>query len=172
MKNSEIQFLLDVALRASKESKAIRTKVGGVVTDSKGNIVAYGYNGSIRGSEEELEYKVYLRDKVDWKSGVRDKVKYPFSDPYPYHEEYYRLVTNENVTIHAEQNLIAHAARRGISIDGGIVALTLSPCTKCTSLLIQCGIREIIFIDKYRLFQETEDLYGKHVKLTQWSGNV
>jgi len=172
MKNNEIQFLLDVALRASKESKAIRTKVGGVVTDSNGNIVAYGYNGSIRGSEEELEYKVYLRDEVDWKSASFDKLKYPYSDGIHPYQEHYRLVTNENVTIHAEQNLIAHAARRGISIDGGIVALTLSPCTKCTSLLIQCGIREIIFLDKYRLFQETENLYGKRVKLTQWDGNV
>jgi len=170
MNDKEKQFLLDVALLTSKRSKAIRTKVGGVIADANGNIVCVGYNGSIAGSLEPLEHRIYERDETgNFDRGPVDKVLYPYHEESFDGKDHYRLVTNENVTIHCEQNLIAHAARRGISIDGGTALLTLSPCTKCTSLLIQCGIKEIIFLEKYRKITETEALYGKHIKLTHWS---
>ena len=133
MKPNEIKFLLDIASLTAQRSKAVRAKVGGVVTDANGNMVAYGYNGSINGSNEPLEHKIYARNEVTWKSAAYDKNKYPYHDDTFDGRDNYRLVTNENIVIHAEWNLVAHAARRGISIDGGTVALTLSPCTKCTS---------------------------------------
>ena len=40
MKNSEISFLMGVASLAAQQSKAIRLKVGGVVADSLGNLIA------------------------------------------------------------------------------------------------------------------------------------
>ncbi len=168
----EKQFLMDIAIRASMRSKAIRSKVGGVVTDSKGNFVTAGYNGSIKKSLEPLEHKIYHKDEEANSFSCRvDKILYPYSDGIHPHLEHYRLVTNESVVIHAEQNLISHAARRGISIDGGLVFLTLSPCTKCTSLLIQCGIQEIYYLEKYRKHPEVEKLYGNYVKLTHWKNN-
>ena len=160
MNTKDKQFLMDMAIRASQDSSATRLKVGGVVTDSLGNVVASGYNGTIRGFHtNECEIKVH-RKIFDEDIG-----------DYPYHDRngHYKLVTDERITIHAEQNLITHAARRGVSIRDGVVFLTHSPCTKCTSLLIQCEITEIIYNERHKSFDETNDLYGKYVKLTKWS---
>ena len=160
MKQKNIDFLMGIAIRASQDSKAVRLKVGAVVTDSKGNFVASGYNGTIRGFVTNVcEIKDYL-----------------FQDDKPFtHSEYpsgleYRLVTNKDIVIHAEQNVISHAARRGISIDNGVAVLTHSPCTGCTSLLIQCGITEAIYKEKHRSFDKTNDLYGGYIKLSQYKG--
>jgi dCMP deaminase len=169
--NNEKQFLMDVAVLTSKRSKAIRAKVGGVITDSKLNLVAVGYNGSVSGLQDALEKKVYLHPECDFVQVDVDKEKYPYSDVINSITKHYRLETNEEIAIHAEQNMISHAARRGISIDGGTAVLTLSPCAKCTSLLIQSGIKEIIFLEKYRLHEKTQDLYGSYVKLTHWKHN-
>jgi dCMP deaminase len=144
MNQNEQDFLMGVAKLSAARSSAERLKVGGVVTDKFGNMVASGYNGTIRGFNTNVcEY---------------------------YDDTLGRLVTDESTVVHAEQNLISHAARRGISIESGLVFLTHSPCTKCTSLLIQCGISEIIFEEKHRSFTETESLYGKYVILTQYKG--
>lgn len=159
MKQKDKQLLMDIAARAAEDSHAVRLKVGGVVTDAKGNFVASGYNGTVRGFHtNECETKV----REAW--GNQIGVDFPYEDDIGR----YRLITDERITIHAEHNLIAHAARRGISIDGGTVFLTHSPCPKCTSLLVQCGITEIIYDELHRSFDETTELYGRYIKLTKW----
>ena len=45
---------------------------------------------------------------------------------------------------HAEMNLIAHAARHGISLDRATVYVTHHPCSTCARLLIQAGIRAVV----------------------------
>lgn len=176
MKQKDIDFLMDIAVRAAQDSKAVRLKTGAVVTDSKGNFVASGYNGTVRGFHTNVcEKKIYHRSEtMSFGTPWVDKTIYPFSDEIiqgdDQYTDHYRLVTDETITIHAEQNMITHAARRGISIDNGIVVLTHSPCSKCASLLIQCGITEAIYKEKYRSFDETNDLYGSYIKLTQYKG--
>lgn len=177
MKQKDIDFLMDIAVRASLDSKAVRLKTGAVVTDSKGNFVASGYNGTVRGFHTNVcEKKIYHRSETTsfGKYQYVDKEFYPFLDKIKQGDDtyidHYRLVTDETITIHAEQNMITHAARRGISIDNGVVVLTHSPCSKCASLLIQCGITEVIYKEKYRSFDETNDLYGSYIKLTQYKG--
>jgi dCMP deaminase len=173
--SAEIDFLMGVAELAATRSSARRLQVGAVVTDSNLNIVASGYNGTVRGFHtNDCEKKVYhSSETMSFGTPWVDKTIYPFSvkvhqgDEY---EDHYRLVTDEAITIHAEQNLIAHAARRGISIDGGTVVLTHSPSTKCASLLIQCGNKEIVYNSKHRSFDETNSLYGNYIKLTQFVG--
>jgi dCMP deaminase len=168
MKQKDKQFMMDIAARAAEDSHAIRLKVGGVVTDYKGNFVASGFNGTVRGFHtNDCEKRVYHRNEtMSFGTPWVDKSVYPFHNG---DGDDYRLVTDERITIHAEQNLITHSARRGVSIDGGTVFLTHSPCTKCTSLLVQCGIKEIVYNELHRSFDETEELYGKYVKLTKWS---
>lgn len=52
--------------------------------------------------------------------------------------------------VHAEENLIAHCARNGISIDNCTLIITLSPCQKCLRLMWQAGITQVICRDIYR----------------------
>jgi dCMP deaminase len=132
-------------------SSGVRLKVGGVITDSNLNMVAYGYNGSIRGGDNSLEDRVYLMDEVE----ISLVQEYPFVDENG--RGPYRLVTKDT-TIHCEQNLICHAARRGISIDGGVAVLTTSPCNRCASLLYQSGVSVVYYANEYRTHKETQIL--------------
>ena len=52
--------------------------------------------------------------------------------------------------IHAEDNLIAHCAKSGISVDNCSLVITLSPCQKCLRLMWQAGITQVICRDLYR----------------------
>lgn len=52
--------------------------------------------------------------------------------------------------VHAEENLIAHAARNGISVDNCTLIITLSPCQKCLRLMWQAGITQVICRDLYK----------------------
>ena len=51
--------------------------------------------------------------------------------------------------IHAELNAIANATYFGNSIEGSTMFLTLSPCAECVKLLIQYGIKKVIYKEKY-----------------------
>lgn len=52
----------------------------------------------------------------------------------------YRLIS------HAEQNLVAQAARNGIALKGSTVIITsLPPCSSCTKSLIQAGVKQVYF---------------------------
>lgn len=53
-------------------------------------------------------------------------------------------------TVHAEANAIAFAAKHGIALNQSIIYCTLSPCEKCSELIIQSGITEVIYQEEYR----------------------
>lgn len=53
-------------------------------------------------------------------------------------------------TVHAEANAIAFAAKNGISTEGATLYTTHSPCMECAKLLINAGIRRILFWELYR----------------------
>lgn len=160
MKTEEQRFLLEVAKLAAARSTGVRLKVGAVVADYMGNLIATGYNGSIRGGDNCLEYKVYAPPDVGTESD------YDLCDE----KGWYKLVTKDS-TIHAEQNLIAHAARRGISINGSTVFVTHSPCWKCVPLMIQSGVSEVVYIDEHRSLADVTKEYGSRIKLTKWTDN-
>lgn len=52
--------------------------------------------------------------------------------------------------VHAEMNAIAFAARHGVSLDGGTMYTTLSPCRTCAQLIINAGILTVVFGEMYR----------------------
>lgn len=169
MKYKDMAFFIEVAKLAAAQSYGQRLKVGGCVVDTEGNFIAHGYNGDIRGGSNSLEHKYYPSD--DAKNGINVN-----DQTYPYFDDFlckpYRLVTKDTV-IHSEMNIIAHAARRGISINNGTIFLTHSPCMHCCSMLIQTGLKEIVFIDKFRTYDEVYTEYKDYIKFTQWdSENV
>jgi len=53
-------------------------------------------------------------------------------------------------TVHAEANLIAYCARKGIALEGATIYVTVTPCRKCAELLIQAKVDKIIYKDEYR----------------------
>lgn len=53
--------------------------------------------------------------------------------------------------LHAEANAITKVAKSGNSSDGATLYVTASPCLECSKLIIQSGIRRVVFRDSYRL---------------------
>lgn len=51
--------------------------------------------------------------------------------------------------LHAEQNAIIQAARYGIDIEGSSIYITTEPCSVCAKMLINAGIKEIVFATAY-----------------------
>ncbi|MDD4847273.1 MAG: cytidine/deoxycytidylate deaminase family protein [Bacteroidales bacterium] len=62
-------------------------------------------------------------------------------------------------TVHAEQNAICQAARRGIMLDGGTLYCKMTPCRTCAMLIINCGIQRVVCEKKYHSGAESEDMF-------------
>lgn len=62
-------------------------------------------------------------------------------------------------TVHAEQNAITQAARRGIALDGGTLYCRMTPCRTCAMLIINCGIVRVVCEKKYHAGAETEEMF-------------
>ena len=72
---------------------------------------------------------------------------------------------HEQATVHAEQNAVADAARRGVSIQNSIVYITHYPCINCAKILLAAGIQQCYYHSDYNndplvaeLFQEANIL--------------
>ena len=53
--------------------------------------------------------------------------------------------------LHAEANAITKLARSHNSSEGATIYITASPCIECAKLLIQAGIKRVVYGEKYRL---------------------
>lgn len=69
---------------------------------------------------------------------------------------------NDNVTkpyvLHAEANAITKVARSNNSSNGSTLYVTASPCLECSKLIIQSGIRRVVFNELYRITDGLEIL--------------
>ncbi|MBS0630412.1 MAG: dCMP deaminase [Verrucomicrobia bacterium] len=61
---------------------------------------------------------------------------------------------HEQATVHAEQNAMADAARRGSSVEGCVAYVTHYPCINCAKIMASAGIAEI----RYRLDYKNDEL--------------
>ena len=53
--------------------------------------------------------------------------------------------------LHAEANAITKVARIGNSSEGSTLYITASPCLECSKLIIQAGIKRVVYNDLYRI---------------------
>ncbi len=113
----------DVATRAT----CIRRRVGAVIVKDKW-IISTGYNG-VPTKITHCTEETCLRTKYNVPSGER-------------HELCRGL--------HAEQNAIIQAALHGVSINGAVIYVTTQPCSICTKMLINSGIKKFIYREPYK----------------------
>jgi dCMP deaminase len=78
----------------------------------------------------------------------------------------------DNVTlphvIHAECNAILKAAKTGNSVDGSTLYLTLSPCLDCSKLILQSGIKKVVYLTNYRNL-EGVDFLKQFIEVEQYA---
>ena len=76
---------------------------------------------------------------------------------------------DNNVTkpyvLHAEANAITKIARSGNNSDGATLYVTDSPCIECAKLIIQAGIKRVVYAKEYRLKDGIELLQRAHIEV-------
>ena len=69
--------------------------------------------------------------------------------------------------LHAEANAITKVAKSGNSSEGATLYVTSSPCLECAKLIIQAGIRRVVFTDNYRLEDGISLLKRANIEIIQ-----
>lgn len=111
------EYFMGVALLSSKRSKDPNTKVGACIVNSEKRIVGIGYNGFPVGCDDK---------EFPWgRDGDFLDTKYPY-------------------VVHAEPNAILNS---NSNTRGCTLYVSLFPCNECAKLIIQSGIKEIVYMD-------------------------
>jgi dCMP deaminase len=69
--------------------------------------------------------------------------------------------------LHAEANAITKVAKSGNSSDGATLYVTSSPCMECSKLIIQAGIKRVVFTERYRLEDGINLLKRANIEIRQ-----
>lgn len=141
-------YFMEIAEVVAKRSTCLRRQVGAVLVSGR-RILATGYNGPPRGLKHCGEIGGCYRQKLGVPSGER--------------QELCRAV-------HAEQNAVIQAAVHGVAIQGDVALYsTTQPCVTCAKILVNAGVRRIVYAGDYPddfalgLFAEAE------VDLVRWA---
>jgi len=69
--------------------------------------------------------------------------------------------------LHAETNALTKLCRSTQSSDGAIMFCTLSPCMDCAKMILQCGIQQVFYIEKYDNPQSDDviNFLSKHISI-------
>ena len=115
-------------------------QVGAVIARDK-RIVTTGYNGAGSGIISCKERCSCMRREKNIESGTRQEYCY---------------------AVHAEQNAVIQAAKIGVPIDGATIYCTHRPCVICAKIIINSGIKRVVYCEDYpddfavKLFKEAE----------------
>ena len=115
------EYFMGLAILSAERSKDPSTQVGACIVDKNNKIISVGYNGAPIGFDDDKDMK--------WeRSGEFLDTKYPY-------------------VCHSELNAILNSKT---NVDGCKLFVTLFPCNECAKVIIQSGIKEIVYLsDKY-----------------------
>ena len=119
-------YFMEIARVVATRSTCLRRQVGAVIVKEK-RLLTSGYNGSPRELAHCAEVGC-IRQASGVASGER-------------HELCRGL--------HAEQNAIIQAALHGVAIEGAKIYCTHQPCSACTKMILNAGLKEIIYENEY-----------------------
>lgn len=115
------EYFMGIALLSAKRSKDPNTQVGACIVNQDNRIVGIGYNGFPHGCSD---------DALPWEREGKNssETKYPY-------------------VVHAEANAILNSTK---DLKGARIYVALFPCNECAKLIIQSGIKEVVYLsDKY-----------------------
>ena len=130
------EYFMDIAHVVSKRGNCSRRKVAAIIVRDQ-RIVSTGYNGTPRGITNCFEGGC-PRCASDAPSGES---------------------LGECICAHAEENAIVQAAYHGIAVRDGVLYCTLSPCLMCTKMIINAGIKEVVFETEYHFTEQASKLF-------------
>ena len=118
------QYFMNIANEVAKRSKDPSTQVGACIVSDDNRILSIGYNGCPNG---------FADSDFPW-----DREGEPLNTKYLY-------------VCHAEMNAILNYRGNRKELENAKVYVDLFPCNECAKLIIQAGIKEVIYLsDKYK----------------------
>lgn len=126
MRPSWDQYFMNIVELVKERSTCLRREVGAVIVKDK-RILTSGYNGAPAGCMHCEEIGC-LREQLNVPSGERHELCR---------------------ASHAEQNAIVQAAMYGVSIKDGTIYVTAQPCVICSKLIINSGIKRVVYRGDY-----------------------
>ncbi len=112
------EYFMGVAILSSMRSKDDTSQVGACIVNQRNRIVGIGYNGFPIGCDD---------------------------DDFPWEREGEFLETKYPYVVHAEPNAILNSS---VDLQGSRIYVTLFPCNECAKLIIQSGIKEVVFLEE------------------------
>ncbi len=133
------EYFMAIAQLSARRSKDPNTQVGACIVNSNKRIIGIGYNGFPTGCSD---------DELPWdRDGDFLNTKYPY-------------------VCHAEMNAITNATNKP-DLDGASLYVSLFPCNECAKLIVQVGIKEVVYLsDKY----ESGDIFVAARKIFDMAG--
>ena len=128
-------YFMDIAQVVAARANCSRRQVAAVIVKDR-RVISTGYNGTPRGIKNCFEGGC-PRCNSDTPSG-------------------HDLTTC--VCSHAEENSIVQAAYHGISVKDATLYTTFSPCLLCSKMIINSGIKEVVYHQEYTIASQAFDL--------------
>jgi dCMP deaminase len=126
MRPSWDEYFMQIVDVVKTRSTCIRRQVGAILVVDK-HIISTGYNGPPTGLPH-CEETGCLRDQLGIPPGERPELCRG---------------------VHAEQNAIIQAALHGVSTKGATLYVSASPCVICAKMLINAGVKRIVYEEEY-----------------------
>jgi dCMP deaminase len=117
-------YFMQIAWDISRRSTCFRRAIGSVIVNAEREIVSTGYNGNPRGQKHCSETGC-IREEQNIPSGERSEVC---------------------TAVHAEQNALIQAGRGS---RGSTLYSTVMPCNTCAKMIVNAGIRRVVYTDEY-----------------------
>jgi dCMP deaminase len=132
------EYFMDIAKVVASRSNCMKRKVAAIIVRDK-RVVSTGYNGTPRGTRNCNEGGCPRCNNLAASGTALD----------------------ECLCSHGEENAIVQASYHGVSLKDGVIYTTFAPCLQCSKMIINSGIREVIYNMDYplndaafRLFQQ------------------
>jgi dCMP deaminase len=129
------EYFMNIAHVVKTRGNCCRRKVAAVIAKDR-RLISTGYNGTPRGVKNCYEGGC-ARCASDAPSGSG---------------------LGECICSHAEENAITQAAYHGTSVRDGVMYVTISPCLMCAKMIINAGIREVVYDGDYKFTEQTKAL--------------
>lgn len=121
-------YFMEIAKLVAMRSNCSRRQVASVIVKD-GRIISTGYNGTPRGIKN-CDEGGCPRCSSSAPSGTQ---------------------LGECICSHGEENAIVQAAYHGIAIKDSTLYTTASPCLICAKMIINAGIREVVYLERYSI---------------------
>ena len=124
---SKENYYLDIAETVLERATCLRRVYGAIIVKND-EIISTGYNGAPRGRKNCVDMGFCTREAMQVPRGQR-----------------YELCRS----VHAEANAITKLAKSANNGDGATLYITAAPCIECAKLIIQAGIKRVVYCDDY-----------------------